>query len=331
MAFLSGSPAAQADALVDRRRLLRRVSLWRALAVLAAVALLAALGWRAARPGASAIGPHVARVSLAGFIAPDKRRIELLERLRDDASVRAVILRVDSPGGSAAASETLYEELRKLAAKKPLVAVVETMAASGGYIAALGTDQIVARRNAFVGSVGVIIQYPDASRLLETVGVRVEDVKSGPLKAEPSGYKPTPPEAREALESLVRDSFAWFRSLVGERRGLAGAELDRVSDGRVFTGGQSVPLRLVDQLGGEDEARAWLAERGVATSVPVRDRAPARPRTGWPLVSMFVPAAENLGLGAFARWLAAADEPAPPDGLLTLWRLDGSASFRAGP
>ena len=160
----------------------------------------------------------------------------------------------------------------RLKAKKPLVVVVEGLAASGGYITAIAADHIVARQSSLVGSIGVLFQFPNFTELLKTVGVKVEEVKSSPLKAAPNGFEPTSPEARAALDALVKDSYAWFRGLVKERRGMDDALLEKVADGRVFTGRQAVELKLIDQLGDEKTAVAWLvAEKKIKSDLPVRD------------------------------------------------------------
>src|SRR5690606_32660696 len=129
--------------------------------------------------------------------------LEMLEKLGKSSSAKGVILAVDSPGGTASGAEALHRALRKLAGLKPVVASVSDIAASGGYIAAIAADRIFVRRNSFVGSIGVIIQVPDVSRLLDHVGVKVEEVKSSPLKAAPSGLTPTTEEARQALRALI--------------------------------------------------------------------------------------------------------------------------------
>ena len=181
-------------------------------------------------------------------------------------------MHINSPGGTTAGSEQLYDALVRLKAKKPLVVVVEGLAASGGYITAIASDHIVAQQSSLVGSIGVLFQYPNFTELLKTVGVKVEEVKSSPLKAAPNGFEPTSPEARAALDALVKDSYAWFRGLVKERRGMDDALLEKVADGRVFTGRQAVDLKLVDQLGDEKTAVAWLvAEKKVKADLPVRD------------------------------------------------------------
>src|SRR4029079_3267544 len=135
---------------------------------------------------------------------------------------------------------------------------VDGLAASGGYIAAMAGDQIMAKQSAIVGSIGVIFQYPKCTALMKTIGVQVESIKSTPLKAAPSGYEPTSPEARAAVEAIVKDSYAWLKDLVSKRRHIEAAALDKVSDGRVFTGRQAVELKLIDALGDEQAAIDWL-------------------------------------------------------------------------
>ena len=181
-------------------------------------------------------------------------------------------MHINSPGGTTAGSEQLYDALVRLKAKKPLVVVVEGLAASGGYITAIAADHIIAQQTSLVGSIGVLFQFPNFAELMKTVGVKVEEVKSSPLKAAPNGFEPTSPEARAALDALVKDSYAWFRGLVKERRGMDDALLEKVADGRVFTGRQAVDLKLIDQLGDEKTAVAWLvAEKKIKSDLPVRD------------------------------------------------------------
>jgi protease-4 len=242
-----------------------------------------------------------------------------------------VVVHINSPGGTTAGSEQLYDALTRLKAKKPMVVVVEGLAASGGYIAALASDHIVAQQSSLVGSIGVLFQFPNFTGLMKTVGVQVEEVKSSPLKAAPTGFEPTSPEARAALEALVKDSYAWFRGLVKERRGMDDGLLDKVADGRVFTGRQSVELRLVDQIGDEKTAVAWLvAEKKIKSDLPVRDYKLA-PKFG-DLTFLRTAASitlDALGLSAIARQIeqagvAQAVERLSLDGMLALWRPAGS-------
>ena len=229
-----------------------------------------------------------------------------------------------SPGGTTTGSERLYEEVRRVAEKKPVVAVVGTVAASGAYIAALAADTIVARGNSLVGSIGVLFQYPNVSKLLNNWGVEVETIKSSPLKAAPNGLEPTSPEAREAVASLVADSFAWFKALVQERRKLDDAELAKVSDGRVFTARQGVPLKLVDLIGGQREAIDWLvANKGIAKDMPVREwkKKSSLERLG--LVGAAAGLARVAGLESIAGFLEKSillERSGELDGLLAIWQ-----------
>ena len=198
------------------------------------------------------------------------------------------------------------------------------MAASGAYITALGADHIVARGNSLVGSIGVLFQYPNFSKLLGAVGVQVEEVKSTPLKASPNGFEPTSPEARAVLASLVADSYVWFKGLVAERRHMTDAELAAVVDGRLFTGRQGLPLKLIDALGGEREAITWLEnERGVAKNLPVRDwqRKTRLGRLG--LLGLSSNIAEFLGFHSLADVLRQGDQVRRTellDGLVSIWQ-----------
>ena len=247
-------------------------------------------------------------------------------------------MHINSPGGTTAGSEQLYDALVRLKAKKPLVVVVEGLAASGGYITAIAADHIVAQQTSLVGSIGVLFQFPNFTDLLKTVGVKVEEVKSSPLKAAPNGFEPTSPEARAALDALVKDSYAWFRGLVKERRGMDDALLEKVADGRVFTGHQAVDLKLIDQLGDEKTAVAWLvAEKGVKSDLPVRDYKLA-PRFG-DLTFLRTAASitlDALGLSAIARQVEQAGvvqavDRLGLDGMLALWQPAGGQLKRLSP
>jgi protease IV len=325
------SMSLDSDVIVDRRRIRRKLTFWRVAAVLIAIAAIVAIGLVAApgRSGLTSAG-SIARINIEGLIRSDQERVEALERL-EKSKVAAVVVHINSPGGTTAGSEQLYDSLVRLKAKKPLVVVVEGLAASGGYITAIAADHIVAQQSSLVGSIGVLFQFPNFSELLKTIGVKVEEVKSTPLKAAPNGFEPTSPEARAALDSLVKDSYAWFRGLVKERRGMDDAQLEKVSDGRVFTGRQAIDLKLIDQLGDEKTAIAWLvAQKGVKADLPVRDYKLA-PRFG-DLTFLRTAAAitlDALGLSAVARQieqtgLRQAADRLGLDGMLALWHPPGA-------
>jgi len=318
----------ESDVIVDRRRMRRKLTLWRVAAAVIAIAAIAVVGTRL-WPGRSATfasSGSIARVTIEGLIRSDRDRVEALERL-EKSQAAAVIVHINSPGGTTAGSEQLYDSLASLKAKKPLVVVIEGLAASGGYITAIAADHIVAQQTSLVGSIGVLFQFPNFSEVLKTVGVKVETVKSSPLKAAPNGFEPTSPEARDALDALVKDSYAWFKNLVKERRGMDDAQLEKVADGRVFTGHQAVGLKLIDQLGDEKTAVAWLVEqKGVKKDLPVRDYR-LGPRFG-DLTFLRTAASvtlDALGLGTIARQIEHAGmvqavDRLALDGVLALWQ-----------
>lgn len=253
----------------DRRRRWRRSGFWRGLLVALLIVVIVSLSGILERIREAQ--RHVARVDISGVITEDIELESMLRQIGESDNVEALILRVNSPGGTTAGSEALYAVVRDIADVKPVVAVLGETAASGGYVAALSADHIVSRGNTLTGSIGVIMEYPDVSDVLERWGIDVETFRSSPLKAEPAPYREISPEGRELTEALITESFAWFRDLVGERRGLAGAELDRVANGAVFTGRIALEAGLVDTLGGEREARDWLEsqEEGLG-DLPVR-------------------------------------------------------------
>jgi protease-4 len=318
-------PSSEADLIADRRRLRRKLSFWRVLAVLAAVAGVVTVGLIASGRGpGAAIGGQIARIEIDGFIGADQSRMaDLFKRVGEAATVSGVIVTIDSPGGTTTGSEELFRNIRRLSEKKPLVAFVDGTAASGGYIAALGAERILARETSLVGSIGVLFQYPDVTALLDRLGVKVEEVKSSPLKAAPSPFTPTSPEAREALAIVVRDTYDWFRGLVAERRRLTPEQTAAVADGRVHSGRQALTLRLVDELGGEREAQAWLErERGVSKDLPIRDWKPKREGDGLGLLTAAAFGADLLGLDRLGVALRRLDvsERMRLDGLLALWQ-----------
>jgi protease IV len=314
----------QADYVIDRRRLRRKLILWRVFAVLAAAIAILAIAAASLGRGALPGEDHVARITIDGVITGDRPLLKLFDDAAKANNVKAVILDIDSPGGTVTGSEAIYDAIRIIAAKKPTVAVIDSVGASGGYIAALGADRIYARSSAIVGSIGVIAQYPNVSKLLATLGVEVESVRSSPLKASPSGFEPTPPEARAALEALIRDNFDWFRTLVRDRRKLTEGELAGIADGRVFTGRQAVPLKLIDATGTETDAITWLeTEKKLTKGLPVRQWKRAPPDGPFGVFGAAAALAEQLDwplLSTMLRQGEQLESAAKLDGILFLWR-----------
>ncbi|MGB3811142.1 MAG: signal peptide peptidase SppA [Parvibaculum sp.] len=309
-----------ADALTDRRYLKRRLFMWRFGAIAAvAVALIAIL----AANGVAFHRTQIARVEISGIITDDRDMQELLSDLRDDPAIKAVILAIDSPGGTTTGAEALYQSVRKLAEKKPVVAVLGTVAASGGYIAALSADHVVARGNTLTGSIGVLFQWAQLSGLMDKIGVEMQSVKSAPLKAEPDPFHKPSPEALAVTRDLITSSYDWFLGLVAERRNLDPAIAKKLGDGRVYTGFQAVKNGLVDEIGGEEQAIAWLArEHKLSPDLPVETWEPKRLDEGYGLFG-----ARAMG-EAFASGMASLagktlqTKRLTLDGLTSVWQAE---------
>jgi protease-4 len=257
------------DLWIDRRRLKRRLTAWRIVAIVAAAtAVLAVLG----HDGTIIARPYVARLSIEGVILDDQRRSEALRAVADDDRVKALIVRIDSPGGTVVGGEALYTHLRAVAARKPVVAVMGEIATSAAYMAALGSDHVIAREGTLTGSIGVVLQTAEITGLMEKIGIKPETVKSGPLKAQPNPFEPLSPEARQAVENVIRDTYDMFVGLVRDRRALPHETVVALADGRIYTGRQAVVSGMVDALGGEPEARTWLSSvKGVDPDLDVRE------------------------------------------------------------
>ena len=298
----------ESDILVDRRRLKRGLVLWRVLAVVALVATVVAVF---ARFDDLALRDHVARISVEGLIVADPATIEALGDVADNARVKALIVRIDSPGGTFVGGESLYRALRRVAEQKPVIAVMGTVATSAGYMTAIAADRIFAHEGTITGSIGVMVQTTDITGLLGKLGVTAEAIKSSPLKATPSPLEPLTDEARAAAKSLIDDMHALFIAMVAERRGLDAARARELADGRVYSGRQALQIDLVDAIGDETEARSWLAEtKGIPQDLPVREVEAERPGEKW------LPNLESLaGKMLFSERLIL-------DGLVSVWHPD---------
>jgi len=257
----------ETDLLIDRRRLKRRIVVWRTLAVLALIAA-ALVVWRG--QAGTLGGPRVARLTVSGIITQDRKLNDAVAKLAADNRVKALIVEIDSPGGSVAGGESLHDAIAQVAAKKPVVVVMDGIAASAGYMIAVPAARIFAQASTLTGSIGVLLPTGEASGLLKTLGVSVDDITSGPLKDQPSFTKPMTPEGRAVLQGLVMDMYDQFVEMVATGRHMDPDKVRQLGDGRAYTGRQALKLGLVDAIGGEHAARAWLAtDRDVPTTLPV--------------------------------------------------------------
>jgi protease-4 len=293
-----------ADARVDRLRLKRKLIFWRIVALLVVAAAIVYGGSRFV----DGFGDYVAQVDVKGVIVDSTRRDRVLSDIYDDPRAKAVIVRINSPGGTVVGGEKLYRQLRRIAERKPVVAVMGQLATSAGYMTAIGADWVIARDGTITGSIGVILQTPEITEMLERLGIKMTIVKSGPLKAQPNPFERFPDRAREATEAVVRDMYEMFVGMVVERRKLGRERVLELADGRIYTGRQAKANGLVDALGGIETAREWLdLNHKVSRSLPVRRRSGGR----------------DYGLSWMTRALlgrnAAFVERVSLDGLVSVW------------
>lgn len=268
----------ETEIVLDRRLMRRRLSFWRVLAVVGLALAVGAFMLSGQDVSRLVAGKHIARIAIEGTIQEDRQQLEMLRKIADDDNVAGVLLFVNSPGGTTAGGEALYDALRRIAEKKPLVAQFGTLAASAGYIVGLATDHIVARGNTITGSVGVLVQWPEVSSLLDKIGVKMNEVKSGDLKATPSPFQPADENSLRVVQSMIDEGFQWFASLVEARRGIKVADVPGLEKGRIYSGREALTYKLVDAIGGELEARRWLEEtRGVKKDLKIIDW---KPETG---------------------------------------------------
>lgn len=314
----------ETETVLDRRRLRRSLSFWRGAGIAALALAFGAFAFSGDQLSALTGQKQIARIAIEGTITEDRNQLKMLKQIAEADHVAGVVLYVNSPGGTTTGGEALYEGLREVARKKPVVAQFGTVAASAGYIVGLATDHIVARGNTITGSVGVIVQWPELAQLLDKIGVKVNEVKSGPLKAAPSPFEPLNEGGRQVAEGMVQEGFRWFLSLVEERRGIKGSDVPGLTEGRIFSGREALAAKLVDEIGGEDQAVDWLKNvKKVDANAKVVDWKPEESASfGWGSMSSRL---TGSILGAAGRGFAKifASDPSFStlglDGLVSVW------------
>lgn len=311
-----------AETILERRRLRRRASFWRVTAFLVlAVAIIVGAGLATDMRSLEAVagGGEVADIKVDGFILTRPAAVELIDKAAKDASVKAIMLHIDSGGGAASGGEALYRSIRRAGEAKPVVAVIDGLGASAAYMTAIAADYVIARESAITGSIGVIFQYGNFEDLLQKIGAEYREVKSAPLKGEPSIFAEPAPGAEAMLQRVVNDTYDWFVGLVAERRKLPMATARTLADGSIYSGRQALRLKLIDAVGGDEEARAWLADKkGISVDLPLREWKPDGSFLALFQESAVVGIARLLGLDADAASIL--PRRLAVDGLLSLWQ-----------
>lgn len=297
-----------ADTLLDRIRLKSQIKRWQGIAIILAVFLGLLLFSEVS--GLAPGGDYVARVTVDGIIEEDTHQAERLLALTKDKNVKAVIVEINSPGGTVVGGEDLYRNLKEVAKEKPLVTVMGTMATSAAYMAALPAERIFARDGTITGSIGVLLQSAEVVDLAKKLGVDFTVIKSSPLKAIPSPMEKLTPEGRASIEFLIKDFYNVFVDMVVESRKLPRDKVLEVADGRVFTGRQALGLKLIDEIGTEQQALSWLkTQKGLGEDLEIREyKTKKNPEEGFAgILGGFLP---------FKRYF----EAASLQGLLSVWQ-----------
>jgi len=217
------------------------------------------------RPNGSALFSKksgVGVVDLKGLIATSEETLAVLADFRKNAAIKAIVLRIDSPGGAVGAAQEIYEEVKRTNKVKPVVASMGSLAASGGYYAALGTEKIFANPGTLTGSVGVIVKFANLEELFHKIGYKNEVIKSGDLKDIGSPSRPITEAERALLQDLIDNIHSQFVRDVAEHRGLPEDEVRKLADGRIFSGEQAKAAGLIDELGNFTDAALLAAKLG---------------------------------------------------------------------
>lgn len=207
-------------------------------------------------------GEKIGVVEIKGPIVDSQQILRQIKAFRDAEAVKAIVVRVDSPGGSVGPSQEIYREIRKTIDKKKVIVSMGAVAASGGYYVAAAADGIVANPGTLTGSIGVIMGFTNFEELMKKIGLSPVVIKSGEYKDVGSPARPMTERERELLESVTRKIHQQFISAIVNGRGLARQDVEAIADGRVISGEDAKELGLVDRLGNYEDAVEWAAELG---------------------------------------------------------------------
>jgi len=205
-------------------------------------------------------GEKVGLVRIEGPIVDSKEAVEEIKAYADDSSIKAILLRVDSPGGAVAPSQEIYDEVKRAASIKSVVTSMGSVAASGGYYIAAPSTKIVANPGTITGSIGVIMEIPNFQGLMDKVGVHSTTIKSGKFKDIASSTRELTPEEKRLLQDVMDNVHQQFIQAVADGRGMTFEEVAAIADGRIYSGEQAVKVGLVDELGGLEYAKEVAAD-----------------------------------------------------------------------
>lgn len=236
--------------------------------------VMAMAAWIGRTPGDSS-GAAVGVVEIEGAIVDARETLDVIRRFREDEDIKAIVIRIDSPGGAVGPSQEIYREIRKTIATKRVVASMGAVAASGGYYVACAADKIMANPGTITGSIGVIMGFTNFRQLLDKIGLVPVVIKSGPYKDTGSPTREMRDDERQLLQSIISDIHGQFVAAIAEGRGMDRTLIEQAADGRIFTGQDAEARGLVDRLGNFEDALQWAGElggiEGAVVPVYIRD------------------------------------------------------------
>jgi protease-4 len=272
--------AISTDMLIERSRMKRQVSFWRLAAIGAVVFFLVML---IEKPDAVTVSKSfIARVDIEGVITDDMPEHKILKDLQNNDHAKAVILYLNTPGGTAVGGEDFYRRIQELKTKKPVIVLMRSLCTSAGIMTAVAADRVYASNGTITGSIGVIIQSADVSRLADKVGIEPVIIKSGPLKGSPSPFEKLDPAGRVVVQSLIDDFHKVFVKMIADARKLPFEDVAAIADGRILSAQQALSLKLIDAIGNEEDAVAWLKkEKKLDETLAVRKVEPPKEDRGF--------------------------------------------------
>ncbi len=258
------------DYIIDRYKLKNSLNKWKFLALVFLFISIFTIFYHRS-DSVSKIKPnYIANIEISGMILQNQEMIKSLNKLANDSNVKAVLVNINSTGGTGVGGESLYRELRRIAKNKPVVASIGEIGASAGYMIALGTDRIFAYDISLVGSIGVMIMNFEINELAKKHGINLELIKSSPLKGIPNYFEKLDNQQKEYVQNLANESNQYFIKLVKNRRNLSEEDLKAVSNGKIFIGTKAMKLKLIDQVGDMNDAIDWLKRKDDLKNLEVK-------------------------------------------------------------
>ncbi len=250
--------------LIERKNLLKKLSKWRIFAIVFFVLII--ITNVSSKKFISKNKPFIAKVKINGIINDDDFRINKLNQIKNNKNIKALIVKINSPGGTFVGGERLYKAIKNISSTKPVVTIIGDQATSAAYLAAIGSNHIIASNGSLTGSIGVLLQSFEATELANKVGIKPIIIKSSTFKATPHPAEKFKIEDSNYLKNIVKESKDIFLDLVKlERININKDDIKEISLGKIFIGKKAKEINLIDAIGDQEEAMNWLKSKNITT------------------------------------------------------------------